>query len=234
MDYLQARRLKEFTLLTLVGLTAVVANLPSDVLLARGLEPRYLLAVLGILVLLALFLYVRFFFFLLYCLLAVGANLPDQWAEGLGIARLPMLIALGVMVVFSLLNFALKVVPSGLDANVRRRRSPEGIKALVHAVERENLGAVRQLLRMNIDINVVDDSGLTPLMVAAVKGQLVMVGLMLKQGADPAMVGREGLTALELAIRHGQNQVVELLRSVRDRAREEAAAPPVQTEPVLN
>ena len=83
MDYLRERRSKEISLLVLVSFTAVIANLPVGMLHAVGLEPRYMAALLGIVVIIALFLYLRFFFFLLYALLANGADVNQVGHGGL-------------------------------------------------------------------------------------------------------------------------------------------------------
>lgn len=229
MDYLRAKRLKETILIVLVGLMAAVANLPEGLLRPYGLDHRYLLAVLGVLVVLALFLYVRFFFFLLYILLAVGANLPDQWAQGLGVSRLPMLVALIVMVVFSLFNHSTKMLPTGLEPERRRKKSPQGIKALVQAIDKGQAAHIQQLLKLEFDLNAEDERGVTPLIAAAAKGDAALVALLLAHRADPALIGRDGLTALEMALKNGHAAVAERLKAARQQAQPPAATPAAAT-----
>ena len=98
MDIVRQKQVREWTLLGLVATMALVANLPRAALESIGIEQGLLMAMLGLMVVFALFLYVRFFFFLIYFLLAIGANLPEQWAASLGISQTPMLIALIAMV----------------------------------------------------------------------------------------------------------------------------------------
>ena len=68
MDIVAKQRAREFTLLMLVSGMALIANLPERVLNLVNLDRAVIMAVLGLVVLLAVFLYVRMFFFLLYTL----------------------------------------------------------------------------------------------------------------------------------------------------------------------
>lgn len=224
MDILQARRRREWTLIALVFLVAILANLPQELNQVLHLDTRYLLAILGLMVLLALFLYVRFTFFLLYALLALGANLPDQWADGLGVSRMPLLLALGFMVAGSLVNQIARFMPSGLEPK-RKVRSAEGTRALCQAVDKNNPELARRVLAMDIDPDVPDESGFTPLTRAAAAGHAEMAALLLAHGADPMASGSDGLPPLLVANRHQQPEVARLLREVLARRREAAELP---------
>jgi len=206
------RRLRETVLLTLVALAAIVANLPEELLLPLGIRPAYLVALLGFLVVLALFLYLRFFFFLLYVLLAIGANLPAQWAEALGISQLPLLVALIAMVGLSLLNYGIKLLPSGLEPVAHAAKTSDaGSKALFSAIARGNLKQVRSVLAMGIVPDFADAEGQTPLMLAARLGHAEIVAALLAAGADPNAATAEGCTARDLALRHGHADIVKRL-----------------------
>lgn len=206
------RRPRETVLLALVALVAIVANLPEELLLPLGIRPAYLVALLGFLVVLALFLYLRFFFFLLYVLLAIGANVPAQWAEALGISQLPLLIALIAMVGLSLLNYAVKLLPSGLEpAQAAPKTSEAAGKALFSAIERGNLTQVRSVLAMGIVPDFADAEGQTPLMLAARLGHAEIVAALLAAGADPNAATAEGRTARDFALRNGHAAIVKLL-----------------------
>lgn len=206
------RRTQEILLLALVAMAAIAANLPHDVLLPIGIDPGYIVALLGFLVVLALFLYLRFFFFLLYVLLAVGANVPAQWATALGVSQLPLLITLATMVGLSLLNYAIKLLPSGLEKPLAvYKQSSEGTKALLSSIERGNTLQVRQVLAISIDPNLPGETGLTPLMLAAQLGYTEMVAVLLAAGADPALANPDGHTARDLAFRKGFAAIVKQL-----------------------
>lgn len=228
MDFLQARRRREWILISLVALAAVLANLPQGLMRGLHVNTTYLVAALGLLVLLALFLYVRFTFFLLYALLVVGANLPDQWADGLGISKMPLLMALGFMVAGSLVNHVTRLVPSGLEPKPKSR-SQEGTKALSSAVERNNLSLAKRVLDMDIDPDQPDEEGLPPLLRAARNGRLELVQLLLQYGAEPTVTAGDGCTALMVAEQHGHGGVAEALRSAVQ-ARQAAIAPPMNAD----
>ena len=212
------RRMHEYMLLVLVGLTAVIANLPHDLLAPLGMKPGYLVALLGFIVVLAMFLYLRFFFFLLYVLLAVGANVPSQWAEALGISQMPLLITLIAMVGLSLLNYGIKLLPSGLEtpAEVVPKQSIEGTKALLSAIERGNTPQVKQILSIGIDPNQTGENGLTPLMQAAQLGYADSVDALIAAGADPALTHHDGQTARDMAARKGYAAIVRKLSPPSD------------------
>lgn len=221
MDIVRQKQIREWTLLGLVGLMALIANLPHQVLSSIGIEASLLMAILGLMVVLALFLYVRFFFFLLYALLAVGANLPEKWAEGLGISQAPLLAALIAMVAMSLLNYGVKMLPSGLEPR-KRKQNPEATQVLLNAIERGNIAYVKTLLAMDFDLDTIDDEGMTPLMRAAQRGDLVIVQMILKHGASPSLAGPSG-RASDIALRNNFPAITECLRVAEEAAAAEAA-----------
>jgi ankyrin repeat protein len=167
-------------------------------------------------VVLALFLYVRFFFFLLYALLAVGANLPEKWAEGLGISQTPLLFTLVVMVILSLANYSAKLMPSGLEPK-KRKPNPEATKVLLHSIERGNLPYVNTVLTMDFDLDTIDDQGMTPLMHAAKHGNLKIVQALLKRGASPSLSGPSG-RASDVALQNNFPAITECLKRAEDAA----------------
>lgn len=214
MDIVKQKQIREWTLLGLVGMMALVANLPHGVLDRIGVESGLIMAVLGLMVVLALFLYVRFFFFLLYTLLAVGANLPEQWAESLNISQGPLLMALIAMVVLSLMNYGAKLIPSGLE-HKQRKQNPEATKVLLNAIDRGNDSYVKTVLSMDFDLNTIDVSGMTPLMRAAQRGNFKVVQMLIKHGASPLIAGPTG-RASDVALAHNFPSVSEYLKRVEE------------------
>lgn len=214
MDIVRQKQIREWTLLGLVGAMALIANLPRHLIDRIGLEPEVLMALLGLMVVIALFLYVRFFFFLLYALLAVGANLPDQWANSLGISTMPMLAALTIMVALSILNYGAKMLPSGLEPKPRKQNS-EATQVLLDAIARDNLPYIKTLLTMQFDLDTVDDQGMTPLMRAAQKGNFKVVQMFIKCGASALPSGPSG-RASALALQNNFPAVSEFLKKVEE------------------
>lgn len=220
MDFLTRMRIRELVLMALITITAVLANLPQQyVEQTLGISSAFLLAVLGIVVILGLFLYLKFFFFVAMVLLVAGANMPDQIAEGLNVSKVPIVLALVVLVGIGLVNHIVKLLPTGLEPKPKER-SPEGIRALFYAIDRNNLVYAQKVLSMNFDPNLHHDNGYTPLAYAAMKGNVPMVELLLRNGAQ-GLSTREGDTPVELALRFGHADAAELLK----RARQDAAAP---------
>ncbi len=98
MDFLQARKYKEWALVGLVSLATVFALLPPEIAEQLSIDRAYIAAILGIVLVIALFLYLKFAFFIMVAVLVIGANVTDNWSDTLGISKLPLIIALIAMV----------------------------------------------------------------------------------------------------------------------------------------
>lgn len=231
MDIVKQRQLREWTLLTLVGLMALIANLPASVPELIGIERGVVMAVLGLVVVLALFLYVRLFFFLLYTLLAIGANLPEQWAQALNISQGPLLLTLIAMVCLSLLNYTVKLLPSGLEPT-QKKKNPEAIQVLLNAIERGNPAYIRSVLSMDFDVNMLGETGQTPLMRAAQRGDESIVEVLLAHGADPGMGGTGGSPA-ELARSAGHEALAARLEACSKQRHTETIKPETASPAVI-
>ena len=120
-DLLTRMRIREVLLFGLIVMAAILAQLPHEILEERGINRNYLLGVLGCGIILGLFFYLRFFFFLAVVLLILGANLDQQISEYIEISKIPLVLALVAMVGISLINYVVKLMPTGLNTF---RRSP--------------------------------------------------------------------------------------------------------------
>lgn len=218
-DLLGRMRLREWVLMSLIALSAVLANMPRETIEKFGLNPDYLIAALACTVIFGLFLYLKFFFFLAVVLLIAGANMPEQIAERFSISKVPLILALVVLVGISLINYAVRLLPTGLEAKPKQK-SPEGIRAMFYAIEKGNLVYAQKIISMDFDPNLHHDNGYTPLTYAAMKGNAQMVDLFLRNGADATITTKEGDTPVELALRFGHADVADVLK----RARQEAEA----------
>jgi len=222
-DLLTRMRVREVLLFGLIAITAVLANLPVETLEHWGIERNYLLAILGVAIVVGLFFYLKFFFFLAVVLLVLGANLDQTIADSLNISKIPLILALVAMVGISFINHVVKLLPTGLEPRPRER-SPEGIRALFYAIEKSNLAYAQKVLEMNFDCNLHHDNGYTPLAYAAMKGNARMVELLLRNGADPSMPTKEGDMPTELALRFGHSEVADILKAARQQAAGEPQA----------
>jgi ankyrin repeat protein len=210
----KAKRVREIALVVLVALTAALANVPEDTLERFDINRDLLLGTLALTVFIALFLYLKFQFFFLVVLLAVAANMPGEVAESLGISTTPLVIAMATMVGFSLINYVVDLLPTGLEKKPREQ-SAEGIKVLFYAIEKGNLVYAQKVLSQNFDPNLVAENGYTPLMYASARGDTKMVDLLLRHGADVNTVSKDGDTAIELALRIGAQECAEILKKAR-------------------
>jgi ankyrin repeat protein len=221
---LNSKRAREITLFVLVTVTAIMANLPEEMLERFAVEHNFLLGLLALTVFIALFLYLKAQFFFLVVLLAVAANMPGEVAENLGISKWPLVIAMATMVGFSLINYVVDLLPTGMEGTPKEQ-SAEGIRVLFYAIEKGNLLYAQKVLSQNFDPNLVAENGYTPLMYAAARGDVKMVELLLRNGADVNLVSNDGDTAIELALRIGSQECAEILKQARAEqvAREHAA-----------
>jgi hypothetical protein len=224
-DLLTRMRIREVLLFGLIAMAAVLAQLPAESLDDYGIDRNWLLGVLGMGIVIGLFFYLKFFFFLAVVLLILGANLDEQLAGYVNISKVPMVLALVAMVGISLINYVVKLMPTGLEPKAKEK-SPEGIRALFYAIEKSNLVYAQKVLMMNFDPNLQHDNGYTALAYAAMKGNGRMVELLLRNGADPSVVTKEGDTPVELALRLGHSEVADLLKAARQSAA--AGAPQAQ------
>jgi hypothetical protein len=210
MDFLARHRKHRIILVATVALIAILANLPKSISTALHLEPEYLMAVLGILLLLGLFLWEKVSLLLLTVLLVVGANLPERWALGLNFDKLPLYAALGFMVLGSLFNRWANLLPTGTEPPTRRI-NPEGFRALMTAIVRRQSRSVDVILKMNVAVDFIDENGLSPLMLAAATGQADIVEKLLAAGARPDLPDAEGRCARDHALKSGYDALAHRL-----------------------
>lgn len=101
-----------------------------------------------------------------------------------------------------------RLLQRGFDPNTR---DPEGRPALYAALQNESLDVAEALLRHpQLDVNAVNDTDETPLMMAALKGQLSWMAKLLERGAA---VNKPGWTPLHYAAtdKESEGQALALL-----------------------
>ena len=224
LDFLTRLRIRELLLMGLLLLAAVMANLPEEYVgETLGVSQDVLVACLGIAVIIGLFLYLKTGLFIAVVLLIAGANMPDQIAEGLNVSKIPILLALVALVGVGLINYVIKLVPTGLEPKPKEK-SAEGVRALFYAIEKNNLVYAQKVLAMNFDPNLHHENGYTPLAYAAMRGSVPMIELLLRNGADPNQATIEGDSPVELALRFDHAEAAELLKEARRTASQQDEA----------
>lgn len=211
MDIVKQKRIREWILVGLVGAMALLSNMPAPALADWHIDASIIMPVLGLLIMLALMLYVRFFFFLLFTLLVVGSNLPDTWADRYGLSREVFLVTLVALIGVYFLNYALKLLPTGLEPKKKPGPNPEATAALIKAIDHNNLSYIKTILTIDFDLDVTGDQGMTPLMLAAQQGNFKVVEMLLGRGALSLISGPQG-RASEIAFKHDFPLVAERLK----------------------
>ena len=88
------------------------------------------------------------------------------------------------------------------------------VRTLCEAVERGAKKEVESLIKQGVDVNATTDpTGLTPLHLAASKGDKDMVELLLEHGANINARNMSRLTPLRMAVRGGHIEVADFLMS---------------------
>lgn len=88
----------------------------------------------------------------------------------------------------------------------------DGLTALHHAVDAENIKAVEQLLLAGASTNALDSSESSPLHFAALLGAADIAKRLLEARADPTLLDNEGKDAITLAQGAGHSDLAELIQ----------------------
>lgn len=188
---------------------SVAANLPQELSILSGVDRKYLLAGLLIVVTIALVRYSRFVLVAAVFILAVGANLPQDIVEILNVDSRILMGSLIAIVLLSLANRIIKL-PTGLD-KPQGFLTEHGSVALFGAISRRRARSVRSLINSGANVEARSEQGLTPLMLAASKGYDEIVLLLKIKGADLNAVDAGGHTASQLAGNAGYENTVNIL-----------------------
>jgi hypothetical protein len=207
---------KDISLVGLVSLMSIGANLPESFMAKVGINPTYLLIGLVAVIAVSLVRYLKFTLVLVIAILAVGANLPMELAQEIGVDPQIMLFALLAMVATSFINFIIKL-PKGVKP-IAQINSAHGSRTLCHAASKGHASMVYSLISAGINPNYKDEKGQLPLVVAAAHGQALVVKLLLDNGADILAKDNNGLTALAAANRAGFSQTALLLKNAELKA----------------
>src|SRR4051812_11642297 len=155
LDFLTRLRIRDMILTGLISVAAVLANLPQDYAEETlGISHNTILAGLPNSVVFCPFFLQKVFFFLFVVVLIPGANMPEQIAAGISdaigftISKIPIILALVIMVGVGLINYVVKLLPTGLERKPKER-SPEGVRALFYAIEKNNIVYAQKVLAMN-------------------------------------------------------------------------------------
>ena len=105
-----------------------------------------------------------------------------------------------------------------LDAGARidsldTRRNPNGRRALNWAAYNNRGPALRILIARGASLNLVNNTGFTPVHHAAEAGAAEALTILLEAGADITVTNNQGLLPLDTARGRGHTQIVQLLEA---------------------
>jgi hypothetical protein len=201
-------KLKEVAMLLIVLLLSIAANLPES-LIGQYVGKDVLLSALAAVIIIALFRYLRWMLFLIVTVLAVGANLPEQLATVVNVEPVVMIATLVVLVLISMLNHIFKLLPT--DVAAKRTDSSQSRKAVLEAVKTGNLNKLKRLLKMNVEVNFLQD-GTSPAHMVAEQGNNEMMQALLDYGVNLNVINKDGLTPMEIALAFGFKHTVDILK----------------------
>ena len=81
----------------------------------------------------------------------------------------------------------------------------------IKAIKRNDVNTITSLIESGIDVNSYNEQGLTPLCIAAAKGNKSILQLLLNAGAEINKPSKTGFTPLTWAAQASQNEAVRYL-----------------------
>jgi hypothetical protein len=199
----------EVLLLAIVVVLSIATNLPES-WLGEYISREMLIGVLGSVVIIALFRYLRWMLFMMVVILAVGANMHEQLAHVVNIDPVVMLATLIMLVLVSILNHVFKLLPT--EAASKRADNAQSRQAVLEAVRTGNLNKLKHLLQLNVEVDFLQD-GTSPAHIVAEQGNNEMMQALLNYGTKMNVLNKDGLTPMEVAMAFGFKHTVEILRS---------------------
>jgi len=198
----------EWLLIASVFGLSVAANLPAELQALVPVTPAALQVILCVLLIFALVRYVPLPVVIAFSMLLVGSGVPWILDDHLQVGYWVFLFAIAFMLVLSLgyrtLNAKDPDTPSNGGAS-------QNVQALFRVVRRGNLAWTYRLIAMGADVNVRDETGRTPLMIATEKGYADMVQILIQHGANPKLVNNRDESALTIALMKGYTRIAESL-----------------------
>lgn len=216
-------KLSEIAILCIVSLMALAANLPES-LVGNLIDQKLLIITLTVFVVVALFRYLRLMLFITISILAIGANIPKELSGVLGIDSVIMIGTLFLLVAASLLNQALKLLPTE-KIEVAKLDTPESRHAVLTAIMKGDLSTLHHLLATDVEINFVHN-GTAPIFLATEKGYADVVLILLSHGAKFRVKNGEGKTPMEIALLHKYTRIAEILHYAAKQQQEKQAPAP--------
>ena len=106
----------------------------------------------------------------------------------------------------------LTLLPNGKLLHRYRKRDEMNAAALFNAIQKDRLPVVKSLLNGKISSEGMKmPDGTTPLMVAALRGNVDIIKLLLQAGCSPQVKNNQGMSAIDIARKKGFAACVDLM-----------------------
>ena len=129
--------------------------------------------------------------------------------------------ALGFACFFGHLEIMQLLLKAGADANAASRNKMRVAplhSAVAHRDGPKALEMTKLLLTHNLEVNIAQEGGWTPLHQAAAHGQTEILRLLLRRGANPDARSSDGKRPADMSAEKGHQECVEILQSAKDEA----------------
>lgn len=198
----------EWLLIACVFGLSVAANIPAEFQAVVPVTPATPQIILCVLLVFALVRYVPLPIVIAISMLLVGSGIP--WILD-GYFKLGYWVILATIAIMLLLSLAYRTISVKDQDTPANGGASQNVKALFRVVERGNLAWTYRLIAMGADVNVRNEAGQSPLMLAAEKGYADMVQILIQNGANPKLANNQGESALTIALMKGYTRIAETL-----------------------
>ncbi len=198
----------EWLLIATVFGLSIAANLPAEFQAAVRVSPIAAQILLGLLTVFALVRYAPLPMVIAFSMLFVASGLPWILESHFQLGYWFFLVIVALMLLVSL---GYRVLSSKEQDTGSRNGGSQNVQTLFRVVERGNLAWTHRLIALGADVNVRNEAGQTPLMIATEKGYADMVQVLIQHGANPKIVNKQGETALTIALMKGYTRIAESL-----------------------
>jgi len=198
----------EWLLIISVFGLSIAANLSADLQTMVPINKAALQIMLCALLVFALVRYTPLPIVITVSMLFVGSGLPWILDEYFNVSYW---VSLAIIAFMLLLAAGYRTLSKMDEEAPAKGGTAQSVQSLFTVVGRGNLAWTYRLIAMGADVNVRNEAGQTPLMLAAEKGYADMVQILIQHGANPKLANNQGESALTIALMKGYTRIAESL-----------------------
>lgn len=104
------------------------------------------------------------------------------------------------------------LIDNGIDLNYKNKSGDSILHLVVESFYKFNKQFIEYLVEKGADINITDNFGITPLILAVMKNNPSLVEFLLEQGADKELKTKDGKTAIDIANEEQLTNIINILK----------------------